>query len=277
MEKIGPVSYKIDVRIRREKEGSGGSEGDVMVFQFTRDLSTELLDVDGLFKKSILPWWQEIEIYMELIRLDHTWRTLPAVVFSIYRGTGFNREFCISMANIFKVLYLSVFIHELIKDDEEGQEFNQDMQFSILIGDFMFGRILALLIEAGADRLLPIFSDMICEINEGMVKRYKLGGNQEEFIENTRASFYKTAFLTAAYYAGKNMEEQECFKEAGYKLGLALEFLKDEVLREEALSYLGDSEELLSSQQGSMISTSMGPIYEEMRSFLTASNKLAVV
>ncbi len=251
--------------------------GIVMVFQFTRDLSSELLDVDGVFKTSILPWWQEIETYIELIRSDHTWKTLPAIVFSIYRGTGLNREFCITMANIFKILYLSVFIHELIKDDEEGQEYNQDMQFSILIGDYMFGRILALLVEAEADMLLPALADMICEINEGMVKRYKLAASQEEFVESTRASFYKTAFLTAAYCAGKNIEEQGCFKEAGYKLGMALEFLKEEVLREEALSYLGDSEKLLSPEQGSRISTSMGPIYEEMRSFLTAGNKLAVV
>ncbi|KUG04707.1 hypothetical protein ASZ90_017846 [hydrocarbon metagenome] len=248
-----------------------------MVFQFARDLSSELLDVDGLFKKSILPWWQEIETYRELIKLDHTWRALPAVVLSVYRGTGFNREFCISMANIFKILYLSVFIHELIKDDEEGQEYNQDMQFSILIGDYMFGRILALLIEAEADMLLPIFADMICEINEGMVKRYKLGSSEAEFVESRRASFYKTAFLTAAFCAGKNVEEQGCFREAGYKLGMALELLQEEGLREEALSFLEDSEKLLSPEQGSRISTSMGPIYKEMRSLLTASNKLAVV
>ncbi len=248
-----------------------------MVFQFTRDLSSELVDMDGVFKASILPWWQEIQTYLELIRLDHTWRTLPAVVFSIYRSTGLNREFCVSMANIFKILYLSVFIHELIKDDDEGQEYNQDMQFSILIGDYMFGRILALLIEAEADMLLPTFADMICEINEGMVSRYKLGGSPEKFVESTRASLYKNAFLTAAHCAGKNVEEQEFYKQAGYKLGMAIEFSKDEVFRDGALSYLEESEKLLNPGQGGRIRTLMEPIYEEMRNLLSASSKRAAV
>lgn len=248
-----------------------------MVFQFTRDLSSELLDVDGVFKTSVLPWWEEIQTYVELIRLDHNWKALPAIVFSVYRGTGLNREFCISMANIFKILYLSVFIHELIKDDEEGQEYNQDLQFSILIGDYMFGRILALLIEAEADMLLPIFADMICEINEGMVERYKLGPDPQKFVPSIRASFYKTAFLTAACCAGKNREEQVYFEEAGYKLGLAVEFIKEKVLRDQALSCLDDSENLMNAEQGSKICVLLGPIYEEMRGLLSASDKLAAV
>lgn len=247
-----------------------------MVFKFTRDLSSELVDVEGLFKNSILPWWQEIQPYMESIKSDHTWKTLPSIVFTIYRSAGLNRDFCISMANIFKILYLSVFIHEAIKDDQEGQEYNQDMQFSILIGDYMFGRMLALLIEVEADMLLPAFAEMICEINEGMVKRYKLGSSQDAFVENTRVPFYKTAFLTAAHCAGKNIEEQEFYKKAGYKLGMAIEFLKEEVFREESLSYLVESEKLLKPEQG-RVPALMAAVYEEMRGIISDSHKLAAV
>jgi hypothetical protein len=99
-----------------------------MVFQFSRNLSDEMKELDVLFHKSIEPWGQDMEIYLEWIEEDHTYRTLPSIVFSIYRGLGLNEEFSLSMANIYKILYLSVFIHESIHDDEEGQDISFSSQ-----------------------------------------------------------------------------------------------------------------------------------------------------
>lgn len=243
-----------------------------MVFQFDQDLGTDLLEADVVFRRSIRPWWQEIQPYIELIQLDHTWKNLPGFVLAIYRELGLNKDFSLAMTNIFKMLYLSVFIHELIGDDAEGQEHNQTMQFSILIGDYMFGRVLALLIKAEADMLVPVFADMICEINEGMVSRYKLGGSRAGYLKSSRASFYKNAFFTAAICAGKNVEEQELYRQAGYRLGIAAEFFRDEELREEAQAYLEDSAGILTPERNYMES-----IYEEMRRVFASSNKLAAV
>jgi hypothetical protein len=248
-----------------------------MVFQFSRNLSDEMKELDVLFHKSIEPWGQDMEIYLEWIEEDHTYRTLPSIVFSIYRGLGLNEEFSLSMDNIYKILYLSVFIHESIHDDEEGQEYNQEMQFSILIGDYMFGRIMALLLEIEADMLLPFFADLICEINEGMVRRYKLGSSRSEYIASSRASLYKSAFLTAACCAGKDMEEQISCQEAGHKLGIAIEFLNQEELRGAALPYLEASISLLMAEPHASISTFMGPIYQEIHGLLSLPDQVAAV
>ncbi|NLO20893.1 MAG: hypothetical protein GX119_02685 [Syntrophomonadaceae bacterium] len=248
-----------------------------MVFKFRRNLSDEMQELDVLFNESILPWEQEMEIYMEWIDGDHTWRALPPIVFSIYRGMGLNKDFSLSMANIFKILYLSVFIHELIHDDEEGQEYNQHMQFSILIGDYMFGRIMALLIDAEADMLLPLFADLICEINEGMVRRYKLGSSRSDYIASSRASLYKSAFLTAAYCAGKGTEEQNSFQQAGSNLGIAVEFLNHDQLKGEALTYLEASVSILMAEPQNSMNTFMGPIYREIQGLLSVPDKMAAV
>ncbi len=247
-----------------------------MVFEFSRH--DELQELDVLFKKSISPWSEEIEVYLELIKGDHTWRTLAAIVFNIYRGIGLNKDLSLSMANIYKILYLSVFIHELIHDDEEGQEYNQLMQFSILIGDYMFGRIMALLLEAEADMLLPLFADTICEINQGMVGRYKLKGSWSDYISSTRASLYKSAFATAACYAGKSEEEQISFQEAGYNLGKAVEFINHDDLREEVLTCLETSASILKAESHSVMDLYMGPIYQEIQGLLPSlSGTMAAV
>lgn len=248
-----------------------------MVFQFSRNLSDELQELDALFNKSISPWGQDMEIYMEWINRDHTWSALPPIVFSIYRGMGLNQDLSLSMANIFKILYLSVLIHESIHDDEEGQEYNQHMQFSILIGDYMFGLIMALLIDNQADMLLPLFTDLICEINEGMIRRYKLGSNRSDFIASSRASLYKSAFLTAARCAGKAKEEQGSLQQAGHNLGIAIEFLNYEELRGEALPYLEASCSLLMTEPHNSISSFMGPIYREINGLLSRPDTMAAV
>jgi len=248
-----------------------------MNFQFTRDLSAELRDVEGMFRESMLPWHKEMQTYIDLIELDHTWNIMPGIVFNIYRDMGLKLDFCISMTNIFKVVYLSIYIHELIKDDAEGQEYNQQMQFTILIGDYFFGRVVSLLIEAGADMLLPAFSDMIAEINEGMISHYKLGAGDEEFIQETRAPLYKTAFLTAARCSGKKAEEQELCKEAGYNLGMAAEFISRKACHRDAAVYLKQSERLLDCVPGIRVPSLLRTIVEEMHEVLPGKSNLAAV
>jgi hypothetical protein len=141
----------------------------------------------------------------------------------------------------------------------------------------MFGRIMALLLEIEADMLLPFFADLICEINEGMVRRYKLGSSRSEYIASSRASLYKSAFLTAACCAGKDMEEQISCQEAGHKLGIAIEFLNQEELRGAALPYLEASISLLMAEPHASISTFMGPIYQEIHGLLSLPDQVAAV
>jgi geranylgeranyl pyrophosphate synthase len=196
-----------------------------MEFIFTREMQDDLREVNNTFQRSLLPWWDEISIYVPEADRDLGYKLLPAMVINAYRYLGIERELTIQMANIFKTINFANIIHILAKDDEEGQIHNQELQFAILIGDYIFGRVLKLLLEADADKLLNIFATMICSINEGLVIKHTLHGGLEDVLTKTRAPLYTNAFLTAGKMAGLKPETAEIYSEIGHNLGMAVELI----------------------------------------------------
>jgi geranylgeranyl pyrophosphate synthase len=192
---------------------------------FTKEMQADLLEVDNSFKKSLSPWWEEISGYVPEAQQDISFRLLPAMVIDAYRFLGLERDLALQMANMFKTIYLASKIHVLIGDDEEGQQHNQELQFSILIGDYIFGRVLKLLLETHTDQLLHMFAAMICQINEGLIVKYKSAADLDEVLAQTRAPFYHYAFLSAAKMAGMGPGDAELYGKIGHNIGMALELL----------------------------------------------------
>lgn len=196
-----------------------------MKFSFTREMHADLHEVDELFQNSLVPWWDEVGFYMNEIEEDPTFSIIPAIVIMAYQNLGLGHNISIQMANIFKTVYFANRIHVTVKDSEEGQEYDQRLQFTILIGDYIFGRILKLLLEAEASNLLDDFSKMMCEMNEGFLLEHKLSDNVEICLQKARAPLYSTAFLTAAKLSNLDSNKIRLYEEIGYHLGLALELL----------------------------------------------------
>jgi geranylgeranyl pyrophosphate synthase len=220
------------------------SEGDFVVEDiFARELQIDLHEVDELFKKSLLPWWDDIANYVYKMTDDKSFNMLPAVVLAAYRKLGIERDLSLKMANMFKTMHLASRIHVLVKDDEEGQKVNQEMQFTILIGDYIFGKVLSLLYEYKVDMLLNIFATMICDINEGLIVEYKLDGSPDDVLARTKAPLYSSAFLTAAELAGLSQEKKDTYGLIGHNLGMALELKY--IHGQNGLGYLEQAEQLL--------------------------------
>ena len=205
---------------------------------FTREIKSDLLALDQLFKKSLSPWWDDLYVYVDKLRDDFTFNILPATVICSYRHLGLNKSISVAMANLFKIVYLGNRVHLLVKDEEEGQTHGQELQFTVLIGDYILGKILQLLLEAGVDGFLDDFAAMICEINEGLIIQYKTEGELLQVLKMTRASLYSTAFFTGARLAGLERNWVEGFKEIGHNLGMGLEILYGLGQAQESASYL---------------------------------------
>jgi len=188
-----------------------------------REVILNLDEVNQVIRDRLLPWWSDIQIYVDQAKQESTWEQLPRAVLAVYRYLGHPGDYSVKMAAIFKMTYLASYIHELVGDDEEGQVYDRNMQFSILIGDYLFGCILKMLVEIGADHLLDVFSNTIAQINEGMVMKHKLQATPEKVIAMTRASLYQAAFLTAARLIGLAPDVIKWYSRLGYHIGMALE------------------------------------------------------
>jgi hypothetical protein len=231
-----------------------------MEFIFTREIKADLLAVDDIFKRSLLPWWDEIDIYARKMDGDLSFQMLPAMVISAYQCLGLERELYIQMANLYKTINFANKIHVMVKDEEEGQEHNQELQFTILIGDYIFGKVFSLLLETRADKLLDSFTAMICEINEGFIVEYKLNANLQEILVRTRAPLYKNAFESAAQLAELAPEITEMYGELGHNLGMALELVYVHEQKQDAGQYLVEAEQMLQSLSRHIIE--MQPVFE---------------
>ncbi|MDD2510432.1 MAG: polyprenyl synthetase family protein [Syntrophomonas sp.] len=249
-------------------------------YSFARELRTELIDVDKVFKQNLLPWWDDIYSYIKLLDDDLTWNQLPPLVYIVYQYLGLDRSISISMTNIFKTLYLANSIHGRVTDDEEGQKYDRELQFSILIGDYMFGRMLKLLVEAGADKLVGHFAGMMAEINEGRVMEWKLQADHKDVLLKTRGSLYATAFETAAQLSGMSgMLLQNC-RQLGLNLGMSIELMSCDIAREEVLVYIHEAErnfKIINQQHQRRANSSMESAINEIHLLLCNIDNVAVV
>lgn len=196
-----------------------------MEFILTDNIKTDLVKVDIEFEKSLRPWWEELRLFLPAPGQEPGYDLLPAMVINAYRWAGNGHRLTIQMANLFRIINLASLIHLRVKDVEEGQEHNQEMQFAILIGDYIYGRVLKLLGETEADKLLDQFAVMIARINEGMVMKYKLDSGLDEYLSRGRAPFYANAFSSAARMQDWDPPHVALYEAVGQNLGLALEMI----------------------------------------------------
>ncbi|MBO8159086.1 hypothetical protein [Thermosyntropha sp.] len=186
------------------------------------ELQNELRKVNEEFTNSFVIWQEEIERYVEKLSHDPLLDIIPAFVLGVYKYAGIDRDLSISMANIFKIIYLGTCIHEGVKDKEEGQECDQEMQFSILLGDYIFGKILKLLIQVEATELLDIFAELICQMSEGLTVKYKMKTDLLYELKNIYVPIFSAAFISAARLSGSDKKKEEAYRRLGCSLGFAV-------------------------------------------------------
>ncbi len=215
-----------------------------MNFAFTRSLAEEIREVDAMCQESLQIWWDDLAGLRECLQNDRSFQLMPAVVVLAYKYLDSDRRLTVDMAGLFKTLYFADLIHNQVMDEEEGQLNDQNLQFTILIGDYIFGRVLKLLLKIGAVQVLDNLALMICRINEGLVMQYKLGAEQLEVIKRGNAAIYETAFVTAARLKMLDQEATRLYGRLGFNIGVALESLIAGNT-DQALPYIETSAELL--------------------------------
>ncbi|HNX27828.1 MAG TPA: hypothetical protein PKN87_00255 [Syntrophomonadaceae bacterium] len=242
----------------------------------SRESYDELLEIDKVFKATIEPWWESTYVYYLQIKEDTTWKALTPVVAAAYKYLGCDNK-SIIFTNIFHTAYFSNYIHAAIGDEEEGQEHNREMQFSILIGDFLSGRLLKLLVDADNNKLMVPFAAMICTMNEGRVLKHKMKASTEQVIEKINGSLYAMIFLSAALITQKDAEFCEIYRQLGFNLGMALELSNDSASLNQAYKYLTATQGLFKQinqqyrKQNSLLENIISEISQIMADIETAA------
>ncbi len=215
-----------------------------MGFILAEETKSDVREMETEFRNNLQPWWDELSEYLPEPGDDVGFQILPIIVIHAYRWIDHERQLAVQMANLFRTINFANLIHLRIRDSVEGQQHSQDLQFTILIGDYIFGLVLKLLLATNAEKLLDQFSSMICTINEGFVLQYNLGADLEESISKTRAPFYANAFSSAARLKGWSSQDVQLYCNIGRNLGMALELTYVYDNRRRGIFYLDKAESL---------------------------------
>lgn len=199
--------------------GEGGSMDAIL----TDDNIVDLAEVYKEFQKGLRPWWDELCCFVPSPGADIGFEILPVMVLNAYNWLGIDKLRAIKMASLFRTINFANVIHLKVQDVDEGQKHDQMLQFTILIGDYIFGRVLKLLLETQAESMLDQFAAMIGTINEGFVLKYHLEADMESYLIRTRGPLYYNAFSSAARMQGWDSDLVAVYGNLGRNLGLALE------------------------------------------------------
>lgn len=183
----------------------------------------EMNRMNWYVEKSISKWQSELAPVLEAIKDVRHWMALPYHTIAINRILGSSVDDAACMGAIFRLYLLSDYVHSLVKDDDEGQTYNSDLQFNILIGDMLYGSALCLLSENNWEHLLPVFSNMIVQVNEGHALAYS--DKQYDPIKLAAkewGSFYRASFSTAGIVNKQNTEIIKQLDTIGLDLGLSV-------------------------------------------------------
>lgn len=183
--------------------------------------ASDLNSVYSLVDHSVKPLASDYAVYRKEIENQLHWMALPALTAAANRHFGLGKKREQHMAAIFNVIYLSDQIHSRVVDAGEGQEYNLDLQFTIIAGDYLFGRAMMLLTDIEGYRLLEHFADLICAVNEGHTM-HKSSSADLDIMAKETASLYSYGFYTAAALAEVPAAECDLFKEIGKNIGMAV-------------------------------------------------------
>ena len=154
-------------------------------------------ELDQLIQDSLKPWWGQVLPHVDRLSSDIHYYTLPLAALAACIVQGVDRARALSMANIFRTLYLSNHIHSQIRDEAEGQLCDQQMQHDMLLSDYIFGHLIQSLLDIQAEELLDDFSLLMCRLNEAFTREH-LGTDETTTIAQSKTDYYITAFRTAA-------------------------------------------------------------------------------
>lgn len=206
----------------------------------------ELIEADNLLRECMRPWDEQLQPHQRNLKKVIHWTALPAITVAVNRHFEGHEKTGSHLAAIFSLLFLADYIHCGVGDDDQGV-CNDGFQFSILVGDYLFGKAMGLLNRINGHGLLQQFSQLICAVNEGHVMRKLANGQADcEILAREQASYYQYSFLTAAIAGGCGPLECKLYEETGHILGMAIA-LYNEGMDRTGASYLERTRTLLTT------------------------------
>lgn len=156
---------------------------------------------------------------------------IPALVILSARIAGQGDRRVITFAAGMEMMYMAQQIHNRIGDEAQFNltDTGKKMKLQVLIGDYIYGKFLVYISEAGCLEFLPGLCETVCQMNEGGIMRRGIieKGNGEllvhlQVIRKETALLLAEACRVGAILGGASAEMVANLYDYGLQLGMAV-------------------------------------------------------
>ena len=167
-------------------------------------------------------------------------RLRPLLLVLSARLCGYNEDYAKTVSTALEYLHAATLLHDDIVDDailRRGKTVAHSLYgnaTTVLVGDFLLARALAICADSGKIKVIHIISDLTENMSTGEVHQLMRKGDvsltEDEYLEVIRrktAVLFQAACTVSAVIAEAPEEKEKALSDFGYHLGIAFQMADD--------------------------------------------------
>ncbi|MCK5418267.1 MAG: polyprenyl synthetase family protein, partial [Desulfobacterales bacterium] len=167
-------------------------------------------------------------------------RLRPLLLVLSARLCGYQEEYAKTVSTALEYLHAATLLHDDIVDDailRRGKTVAHSLYgnaTTVLVGDFLLARALAICADSGKIKVIRIISDLTENMSTGEVHQLMRKGDvsltEDEYLEVIRrktAVLFQAACTVSAVIAEAPEEKEKALSDFGYNLGIAFQMADD--------------------------------------------------
>jgi octaprenyl-diphosphate synthase len=167
-------------------------------------------------------------------------RLRPLLLVLSARLCGYNEDYAKTVSTALEYLHAATLLHDDIIDDavlRRGKTVAHSVYgnaITVLVGDFLLARALAICADSGKIKVIHIISDLTENMSTGEVHQLMRKGDvsltEDEYLEVIRrktAVLFQAACTVSAVIAEASEEKEKALSDFGFNLGIAFQMVDD--------------------------------------------------
>ena len=200
----------------------------------------DLNEIEDQLSENLKPYLDLVSEVANHILFAGGKRLRPLLLVISAKLCGYKDHYAKTVASAMEYLHAATLLHDDIIDDavlRRGQKVAHSLYgnaVTVLVGDFLLARALAICADSGKIKVIHIISDLTENMSTGEVHQLMRKGDvtltEEEYLEVIRrktAVLFQAASTISAIIADAPEEKERALSDYGYNLGLAFQMADD--------------------------------------------------
>jgi octaprenyl-diphosphate synthase len=200
----------------------------------------DLAEIETQLMENLKPYLDLVSEVAHHILFAGGKRLRPLLLVLAAKICGYKEAYAKSVASAMEYLHAATLLHDDIIDDavlRRGKTVAHSVYgnaVTVLVGDFLLARALAICADSGKIRVLRIIADLTEKMSTGEVHQLMRKGDvtltEDEYMEVIRrktAVLFRAACKVSAVIAEAPPEKENALSDFGYNFGLAFQMVDD--------------------------------------------------